>query len=111
VATLPGTPGDLSAFDAQIRFAIAHRRLLQLTYNDRTRVLEPHDYGVLNGAAKLLAFQLRESGVAGANTSGWRLFDLSRVTACLVLSDEFQGSRQAGYEHHHQWEVVHARVG
>jgi hypothetical protein len=54
---------------------------------------------------------LRESGVASANTSGWRLFDLSRVTACLVLPDEFKGSRQAGYEHHHQWEVVRARVG
>jgi hypothetical protein len=30
--------------DAQVRFAIANKRLVQLTYHGAPRVAEPHDY-------------------------------------------------------------------
>ena len=38
-----------TSVDAQIRFAIHHRHLLQLRYKGALRVTEPHDYGVQKG--------------------------------------------------------------
>ncbi|HEV8394263.1 MAG TPA: hypothetical protein VGQ37_08310 [Vicinamibacterales bacterium] len=35
-------------FDRQLRFAIAHKRLIEVRYDGRLRVAEPHDYGVKN---------------------------------------------------------------
>ena len=37
--------GPLSSLDYRIRFAIAHRRLIEVTYQRFTRLAEPHDYG------------------------------------------------------------------
>ena len=43
---------ELGAFDRQLRFAIAHRRLIEVRYGGRLRVAEPHDYGLKNGASQ-----------------------------------------------------------
>jgi len=45
--------------DERVRFAIAQRRLIQLSYGGHLRVMEPHDYGLKNGAVMLLGYQVR----------------------------------------------------
>ncbi len=34
---------------------VEHRRLIRLIYQNKERIVEPHDYGIQNGSAKLLA--------------------------------------------------------
>ena len=41
--------------------AIEHRRLIQLVYHGKNRLLEPHDHGILNGAVQLLGYQIAGS--------------------------------------------------
>ena len=97
--------------DEQLRFAIAHRRLIQLTYSGRRRVVEPHDYGVHQRSTMLLAYQLRESdGVQRKAGREWRLFDVSKIEACSVLDETFPGSRGESHQHHYTWSVLYARV-
>jgi hypothetical protein len=97
--------------DQQARKAIAERRLLQLTYQGKSRVVEPHDYGMLGGKARLFVYQLRVVGeVESAKTRGWRLLDVDGITRCDVLEQTFPGSRGASHQDHHEWDVVYARV-
>lgn len=94
--------------DRGIRFAIEHRRLVRVTYDRRTRVCEPHDYGLINHAPKLLAYQRREEGAN--RPPGWRLFTVSKIAAFAVLDDTFQGSRDDGQAHRFHWDPLVARV-
>ncbi len=41
-----------------LRTAIERRRMIRLFYHGKTRILEPHDLGVLNGSVQLLAYQV-----------------------------------------------------
>jgi predicted DNA-binding transcriptional regulator YafY len=86
--------------DAQLRFAITHKRLLDLRYNGRSRVVEPHDYGVKNGTIKLLAFQRGE----------WRWFDVAKIESLAVLERTFAGGRATPHQQHHSWDELYARV-
>jgi len=45
-------------FDQQLRSAIAKRRLLQLGYKGKQRLVEPHDYGIRNGVVRILVYWL-----------------------------------------------------
>jgi hypothetical protein len=47
-----------------LRFAIANKRLIQLAYQGSKRIVEPHDYGIKNGA-------------------GWRELDIAKIDALL----------------------------
>ena len=38
--------------------AIEHKRMIQLAYHRKSRILEPHDHGILNGSVQLLAYQV-----------------------------------------------------
>ena len=96
--------------DGQLRSAIAGKRLVQLRYSGSVRVVEPHDYGVKNGAAMLLVYQQQTSDPAKKSATGWRLFDVAKIAECIVLETPFKGSRGASHQHHHSWDVLYARV-
>ena len=93
--------------DAQIRFAIAHRRLIHLIYGGSPRVVEPHDYGVMKGTAKLLVFQRRK---ASQRAEGWRFLEVGNITELTVQEATFPGSRARAGQQHHVWDVIYARV-
>jgi hypothetical protein len=104
--------GEGPMIDEKLRFAIAHRRLLQLSYHGKVRIVEPHDYGVQGGKARLLIYQISVAGQAeNSKTRGWRLLDVSSITACETLKETFAGSRGRSHRQHLSWEVVYARVG
>jgi hypothetical protein len=99
------------SLDGTLRFAIANKRLIQLRYSGKTRVVEPHDYGLQKGAARLLAFQRgRTDDLHGRRVSGWRLFDVAKIEECTTLEERFPGSRSALHEHHYVWDELYARV-
>jgi len=96
--------------DNQLRFAIANRRLIRFTYESVVRVAEPHDYGVRDGAVKLLAYQRQKGGRKDQHVRGWRWLDVSRMQDCVVLDDSFSGTRETADQQHHRWDVLYARV-
>lgn len=59
-----------SRVDELLRTAIQQKRLLQVTYQGKPRIIEPHDYGVHNGTVKLLGYQL--SGASRGPLPNWR---------------------------------------
>ena len=96
--------------DSQLRFAIAHKRLIRFTYESVVRIAEPHDYGLREGAAKLLAYQRQKGGRRDQRVRGWRWLDVDKIQDCIVLDDSFSGTREAAGQQHHQWDVIYARV-
>jgi hypothetical protein len=101
----------MPSLDEQLRFAIAERRLIQVRYNGKQRVAEPHDYGVQKGATRLLVYQRRASGGDPRKSPmGWRLLDTAKIEACDVLDEPFNGSRGPAHERHYVWDVIYARV-
>ena len=55
-------PSRDRTLDSQLRFAIANRRLIRFTYESVVRVAEPHDYGLRDGAPRVLAYQRQKAG-------------------------------------------------
>lgn len=102
-----------ATLDGQLRFAIAHKRLIRFSYLGAMRVAEPHDYGIQHGEVKLLVYQLLalEHGAPRDRAEGWRLLYVAKMTGCAVLDEGFPGSRGHRHEDHHAWDVVYARVG
>jgi hypothetical protein len=96
--------------DGRIRFAIAHRRLIQVGYKGVLRMAEPHDYGSQNGVDRLLVFQLRGPARTNQSETGWRLLDVPKIESLDVLDGTFRGSRGSPQQHHHAWDVVYERV-
>jgi hypothetical protein len=92
--------------DHQLRTAIAGRRLIRFTYMKVSRVAEPHDYGIHNGALRLLVYQLR----AKPFSRGWRMLDVAKIQSLVLLDQTFAGSRGAAYRTHLKWDRVFARV-
>ena len=103
----PGVTAAFSSLDARLRFAIANRRLIELRYNGRPRLAEPHDYGAQRRVDRLFVYQLRDEG--RQNARGWRLLDVQKIESCVVLEDTFRGTRNQG-QRHLEWDVVYARV-
>lgn len=95
--------------DRDLRFAIVNKRLLQLIYSDKVRVVEPHDYGVDAGVVRLLAYQIE--GATTAHRPSWRLFDVAKIERCRVLDRGFPGSRGQAHRTHKIWDEIFVRVG
>lgn len=102
--------GPLSPLDYRIRFAIAHRRLIEVTYQRFARLAEPHDYGKKDGIDRLLIYQLRGPARPGQSSTGWRRLDIPKIESLTVLDAEFPGSRGTQQQHHLDWDVLYARV-
>jgi hypothetical protein len=107
----PNTIDIPEPLDVQLRFAIAHKRLIQLTYGGYLRVLEPHDYGVQKGMPRLLAYQIRGgSSHAKGGKYGWKLLKISKIESWAVLEKSFPGSRARSTQEHLVWDQIFARV-
>ena len=88
--------------------AIDERRLIGLTYKDRQRVVEPHDYGIHKGVVKLLGYQV--GGSSSHKTPAWRWMEESLISDIELLDRTFPGGRPAPSGRHHQWDKVFIRV-
>jgi hypothetical protein len=101
----------MASIDGQLRFAIAGKRLLEVTYKGSVRLVEPHDYGVQKGKEHVLVFQRRVmSGAPSRRPFGWRLFDVSLIERCVVTEETFKGSRGRPDQDHYAWDLLYARV-
>ena len=88
--------------------AIEQRRLIRLLYKDRERIVEPHDYGIHKGLAKLLAYQI--GGSSSQKLPNWRWLDADLISGIELLNRTFPGGRPTPSGSHHKWDKLFIRV-
>ena len=87
--------------NALICQAISHRRLLDVTYRGRLRLVEPYAHGVSrDGREMLVAFQ-RVGGSASGQGEGWKAFHVDEVEELRIVDVPFvvnqPGYREGGH--------------
>jgi hypothetical protein len=87
--------------------AIREKRVIRFSLDGKTRVAEPHDYGIHSGVVRLLVFQL--SGPSSGPLPGWRWIDVGRISEPALLDQTFAGGRRVSGKHH-TWDVLFVRV-
>ena len=88
--------------------AIEQRRMLRLIYHDKTRILEPHDHGILNGFVQLLGYQT--AGSSSRPIPNWLLMKTDEISDLTSLDESFPGGRPTSQGKHIQWDVLFIRV-
>jgi len=94
--------------DQLLRTAIEQTRLLRLRYQNRDRIVEPHDYGVHKGVIKLLTRQVR--GSSSRPLPGWRWMEIDQISNAEMLGETFPGGRPTPSGKHHTWDELFIRV-
>ena len=94
--------------DKEIRAAIANRRLLKFMYDGCFRIVEPHDYGILNGVVTLFCYQVEGQSRRG-RLPDWRLFVLSKMSDADPTNEPFAGLRPV-FGDHLVWDEIFASV-
>jgi hypothetical protein len=95
--------------DALIRSAIGQRRLITFFLHGRSRVAEPHDYGIRDGVPQLLVYQVGGESRSG-NLPNWRWVVLSHASGFALLDETFPGGRMAPTGKHSPWQRLFLRV-
>ena len=73
--------------------AIKERRLLELTYKNIRRTVEPHAYGVTKtGYEKFTCYQVKGPH-SSLKPHDWDYLDASKITNLVLLEDSFSGTR------------------
>ena len=101
-------PAIAPEIDELLRGAIEQRRIIEFKYKQRTRIMEPHDYGLKEGIPKLLAYQV--GGSSSGPVPNWRLIDVNSMLDVRMLSKTFPGGRSTSPGKHHKWDELFARV-
>ena len=88
--------------------AIHEKRLIRLTYKERERIVEPHDYGIHQGLVKLFAYQV--AGSSSHKLPAWRWMEEDLIRDIQLLDRTFPGSRSIASGKHHKWDKLFIRV-
>lgn len=94
--------------DEVLRAAIKQKRLVELVYKEKTRIVEPHDYGVHNGSVKLLSYQV--GGASSGRLPNWRWIEVNSIADIHLLNRSFLGGRPSPSGKHHGWDRLFLRV-
>jgi hypothetical protein len=95
--------------DQLLRLAITERRLVMFILGGFRRIAEPHDYGIIDGVARLFFYQVGGESRSG-RPIGWRWGLLPRISNLQILRDGFAGPRPAPSGRHIHWDTLIATV-
>ena len=95
--------------DQLLCVAIAERRLVTFDLDGFRRVAEPHDFGVIDGVAKLFFYQIGGESRSGRPV-GWRWAVLPRISNLQILGEAFSGPRPVSSGRHVHWDALIATV-
>jgi hypothetical protein len=79
-----------------------------VVYKNRERIVEPHDYGIRNGIATLLAYQV--AGSSSHKLPNWRWMETELISGMQILNRTFPGGRPTPTGKHHKWDKLFIRV-
>jgi len=93
-----------------IASAIQDLQLLSFTYDGRSRVAEPHTYGIdAKGHVALRAYQVQGGSESGEYV-GWKLFHVNEMRGLTVLQEHFQGARPKYKRGDSAFSTIHAQL-
>jgi hypothetical protein len=72
--------------------AIEERRMIRLMYDDKERILQPHDQEILNGSVQLLGWQT--AGCSSRPIRNWLLIKTNEISELRFLDETFPGDVQ-----------------
>ena len=101
-------PGFRPGINPLLWKAIDEKRLIQLVYKDRERIVEPHDYGIHNGKVKLFGYQV--GGSSSHKLPNWRWMEENLISDIHLLNRTFPGGRPTRSGSHHEWDEIFIRV-
>jgi hypothetical protein len=97
-----------ASIDSKLRFAIAGKRLVTFTSGGCLRKVEPHDYGLCKGEARLFCYQVGGQSRSG-KLPGWRWVKLAGISDLNITDEPFAGPRPV-HGRHVAWEKLFASV-
>tara|TARA_R110001606_G_scaffold345151_2_gene493968 strand:- start:30897 stop:31196 length:300 start_codon:yes stop_codon:yes gene_type:complete len=86
-----------------IEEAIRSKSIVEFSYGNHRRVVEPHVVGVINGAVQMLGYQIGGSSSSGGIPE-WRRFDLNRINGLSSTGQNFAGRRPFPSGQHSPWD-------
>ena len=99
----------VGSMDEVLCVAIAERRLVVFDLDGLQRIAEPHDYGIIDGVARLFFYQVGGQSRSG-RPIGWRWGLLPKISDLHILPDSFPGTRPAPSGRHVHWDTLIATV-
>lgn len=87
-----------------IEQAIKEKSVIDFTYSNHRRVVEPHVLGVKDGVVQLLGYQIDGSSSSGGPLPEWRRFDLNKMSGVTVTNRGFPGRRPFPSGRHSSWD-------
>lgn len=93
-----------------IRNAIANKNIIEFNYKGRTRIAEPHVYGIKNEKRQLLVYQVG-GGTSSGRIPDWRRVALDEISGLKTTDQKFNRARDSPSGDYSDWDVIIARVG
>lgn len=87
-----------------IEQAIRGKSVIEFTYRNHRRVVEPHVLGIKDGAVQILGYQIGGSSSSGGQLPEWRRFDLDNMVGLTVTAHVFAGRRPFPSGRHSSWD-------
>jgi hypothetical protein len=103
-----GVENSDPSIDQLLRDAIEQKRLIAFSYKDKSRIVEPHDYGVHKGSIKLFGYQV--AGMSSEPLPNWRWVLVDSISELTLLNRTFPGRRPSASGKHHKWDRIFVRV-
>lgn len=88
--------------------AIMHKRLIRVLYHGKERIVEPHDYGIMNRTVMLLAYQI--AGSSSRPLPNWILMKVEEMDGIDPLPGTFPGGRPTPSGKNLKWTKLFIRV-
>ena len=84
--------------------AIRAKSVIEFTYSNHLRVVEPHVLGVKDGVLQILGYQIGGSSSSGGSLPEWRRFDLAKMAGLAITHHVFAGQRPYPSGRHSSWD-------
>lgn len=90
--------------------AIEKKRLLQFSYDDLTRIVEPHIYGRKTSGRDVLSGWLVEGYTESDSEPYWRNYLVENMDFIILLDETFSGTREGYNPEDKSMEKVYCRL-
>ena len=87
-----------------IEQAIRAKSVIEFTYSNHNRVVEPHVLGIKDGAVQILGYQIDGSSSSGGRLPEWRRFELAKMSGLAITGGVFPGRRPFPSGRHSAWD-------
>ena len=90
--------------------AIERKRLIQFSYDDLTRIVEPHLFGRKSSGNDVLSAYLVGGYTESDNAPYWRNYVVEEIEFVVMLDETFAGAREGFNPNDNSMETIYCRL-